>query len=731
MKKQMPGKFGAVAALTLSPVALPGLAQDTTGKRALEEVVVTAQRRGEDLQDVPIAIAAFPEDAIRDFGIADLQGLQTITPGLVINNTSSSASPYLRGVGTRLSTLGLESSVAVYIDDRYVSRTSAAMFDLADVQRVEVLKGPQGTLYGRNASGGAIRVITRVPGDEFAGELTASVGSFKQVNLRGYAGGAITEQLKISVTGASNTRDGYADNVFLGTQANEQDFRALRTKLVWEPTDRVDFTLSGAYWSRDDTNGNQQQALDTARENVGLARGGMAGDGRDKIASSIRGNIEADELSIDFRANVAFDGFEVSSITTYAESRPDGEVDSDGTSSPTLDTHTFEEADTLTQEFQVLSADEGPWKWVVGAFYFDQEGAASFTADFLFRFGPGVLTNELQEVDTTAYALFGQASYELSESLSLTVGGRLSYEEKDVRQFKIPGATGSNVSLPFQDSADWSDFTPKITLRHYSAAGMIYATCSEGFKSGGFNYPASSPSAVPLDQEEITQYELGYKGALPGNRLRLNTSLFYYDYVDLQVTRAASNEGGVALTTENAANASVLGLDVDATWLMGDRLQITAAMSLLDTRYSDYDASARVAAADLVAGGGPGYGVVLFDADGESLLRAPDFSGFLSARYEIDLPSGTMPLTVTYSYTGEYDFDFVGSPSTGALTQDAVGLLGARASYRAANGRWRVSVWGNNLTDEEYFNEVVANGFSLRGNWAAPRTYGVDLSLFF
>ena len=717
----------------LLPLALAVSSAPTNAQ--LEEVIVTAQKRAESLQDVAIAVSAFTNEGLKDFGIVDTQSLQMVTPGLVYNNTSSGGSPYLRGVGTRLATLGLESSVATYIDDRYVSRSGAAMFDLADVERIEVLKGPQGTLYGRNATGGAIRVITKTPGEELEGEVGLTVGDYDQLDINGYVGGPITDSFRAQISAAVNTRDGYADNLSSegNSEFDDRDFQAFRGKLLWDINDMASVKLAAAYWERDDTNAHRVQALDTAAENVGLASGGITGSDPDEVASALKGNIKLDETSVDLRIDVAFETFDFASITTYAEGNLDGISESDGTSYKTLDVYTFEETETITQELQLVSNSDDRLQWIVGAYYFDQEGDANFTGDF--RGGALFISNQHQAVDTTAYALFGQLSYDLSGSLSLTLGGRYSDEEKEVEQTTIPGTIPVGVGpLPFEDDKSWDEFTPMATLKYENDVGMLYFTYSQGFKSGGFNYPAANPAAVALDPEVLDSYEFGFKGDLLDGRLRLNGATLYYDYSDLQVTRAAQDDGSgtsVSLTTENAADAKVIGLEADFTWLATEALTLMGGFSWLDTEYEDYDASAKVPVYETPGGSGPGYTDVFFDADGESMLRAPDFSAFLSARYEIDLNDALVPVVLTYSYTDDYDFDFIGSPSTSQLQSDSYGLLSARISYEPYNGSWTASVWGNNLTDEDYFNEVTANGFSLRGNMAPPRTYGVDLTYMF
>lgn len=290
-----------------------------------------------------------------------------VTPGLVYNNTSSSGSPYLRCVGTRLATLGLEPSIATYVDDRYISRSGAAMFDLADVERIEVLKGPQGTLYGRNAKGGAIRIITKNPGSELEGEVGATLGSENRRDINGYIGGPVTDSVSALVSGAVNKRDGYADNIFEGdgnSEFDDRDFQAFRGKLLWDITEMASVKFSAANWKRDDTNAMRVQALDTAAENVGLACGGISGTDTDEVASAVNGNIELDETSFDLRFDLSFDAFDFASITTYAEQNVDGVGESDGTSYKTLDIYTFEETETFTQEVQLVSNSDESLNWM-------------------------------------------------------------------------------------------------------------------------------------------------------------------------------------------------------------------------------------------------------------------------------------------------------------------------------------------------------------------------------
>jgi len=258
---------------------------------------------------------------------------------------------------------------------------------------------------------------------------------------------------------------------------------------------------------------------------------------------------------------------------------------------------------------------------------------------------------------------------------------------------------------------------------------MAYATFSRGYKSGGVNYPIySTPSGI--EPEILDMYEIGLKGDYLDNTLRLNAAVFFYDYSDLQVQRPAGS--GAGTTVENAADAEIWGLDVDATWVISDAFSLRAGLSALDSEYTEYTAIATVRNAYVLGVEAPGGRGVDYDASGESLLKAPDLSYFVTANYDLNVGTGTVPMSVTWSWKDDTTFDFPVDPVWGPyMVQDSYGLLSARISYLPADERWSVGVWGRNLTDEEYFNELAANAMGMRGGPGDPRTYGVDFQFNF
>ena len=703
----------------------------------LEEVVVTAQKRSQNLQEVPLTISTFSSDKIDEYGVTNIQSLATVTPGLVVASTQGSPSPYIRGVGTRLASTGLGPSVPVYIDERYVGGGAGAVLEAPDVERVEVLKGPQGTLYGRNSIGGALRIILKDPGDEWETTLEGTVGSYNQRDVEGIVGGPVSDNVRVQVAGAWYQRDGYADNLSSegNSEYDDRDYQMLRSRIIWDISKQTSLKWTGAWLERDDTAGFRQNSLDMAPSNIGLTFGGVTGSDGGEVAHNIPGNSESTLYSHDIVLDVALKNMDFMSVTTYADIDSDGPFENDGGSLNWLGGYIAGEEQTFSQEFRLTSKFEGDWQWVVGVEYYDTD-AESLTTGTSIGFPPGVI-GELgtQSVETDSFAVLGKLNYSISDDWIVSVGARYTDEEKKQNTVSNPGYLNlTGGPLPFASSASWTELTPTLNIQRFLDFGMLYFTYSQGFKSGGFNTPTNTKfdgeERPILDPEILDNHEAGFKGEFFGGLLRLNGAVYHYDYTDLQVTRAAGDGDTPVLVTQNAADAEVWGLDVDFSWAATESLIVNGGFNALDTEYKDYDASAKVPCIELgcgVAGPGTGYGDVFYDARGESLLRAPEFTAFLSARYEIQFDNGSMPLVVSYSYADEFQYDFIVSPSTAELEQDSVGLLQARISYVPDRGNWRISLWGDNLTDEEYYTEKIANENSLRVNYQPPRTYGLDV----
>lgn len=722
-------------ATMLAPMAAFGQTAEEDSAANIGDIVVTAQRRSENMMKVPVAISAFTGDTLARSGVQGVQGLSVATPAIVYPSTGAYAQPYIRGVGSRLLQNGLDPSVATYIDGRYISRQSAVVFDFADIERVEVLKGPQGALFGRNASAGAIRVITKDVGTETEGYVKAGYGNYNQWTLSGAVNAALTDNFGVRVSAMTSQRDGYAKNLVASGRNDwdDRNFTAVRYKFRWTPGDILDAKLSLSYWHQDDNAGNDTIALGVPQYTSGLAGGGISGTDRKHVATALTGTNKKDELAGELNLGFDLGSIQLQSITTYADLDNRLTFDGDGTSTRAVDATVFENTKTFSQEVQLSSKGTNTIDWIIGAFYFRDNTAFDTTIDV----GTRIISNGLQKVLTESYAGFGQATWHMSPELSFILGGRYSHDKKSVDSLKSPNLGAVTLPLtPYRDSKSWSKFTPSATIQYDFGDTLVYAKFARGYKSGGFNYPVQNQPV--LRPEVLDMYEVGLKGSFFNRAVRTTLSGYYYDYSDLQVTRAAASGVGVVVTTENAANAKLYGLDADITWSVTPAFTLNGAVSWQHSEYKNYLASAKVYRAVLPGGTARGMVDVGFDADGHRLLRAPKFSAYAAANYDISVGQGVIPINLSYAYKGSYDFDFIYDPpsatqlgTTKALRQKAYSIVNGRIGYHPISNKWSVSGWVNNLFNEKYFDDVVAAGVGIRGSYGAPRTYGVEFQINF
>jgi len=731
---------GVTFAITLGLLsgfwALTAQAETDAQTRGIEEVVVTAQKREQSLMDAAIDVTAFSGIQLREAGIDDVFGISKAIPGLTIQNTGANPQIFMRGVGTRITGTGLDSAVAVYVDDRFVTRQTGQVFDIYDVERVEVLKGPQGVLFGRNSTGGAIRIITAEVSDELEGELNFGYGTEEYQMASGFVNVPVTDNFGIRISAQSRQRDAFKENIFEGgADFDDLDAQSVRLKARWDVSDRS--TLKFSYDRSKATDLSSSGAVSLDRGNPrGVALGGITTSERDKIASSLGTDpfygspkIESDSFQLRFETSLS-DSLDLAAYLHYADFRSAKPGDYDGTSFQDIEVESaFFDASDVGFGIELSSNSDGPLSWVVGANAF--EGDAE--SDFDLRVGPAGggkvrLSTGYGFYDNTAYGVFGSFDYDLNERWTLTVGGRYTYEDKENSLATSLIAVATVSPVPASDGESWNEFTPKVTLTYNLDNGIIYGTFASGFKSGGYNHPLRVGAVI--QPETIDMIEVGYKADL-SDSVRLTSAFFAYSYDDLQVTKAAS--GGGTVTTENATDSDIMGLDVDLTWAATEKLTLRFNAEYLDTEYKDYETAGR--APNTVLTGDPaaiGYGFVFFNAKGQEMLRAPELAAYLSMQYDspIDVGGreGSLSLNMNYAWKDDYLFDFEVDPLVD-VTQDAHGILNARATLTI--DKVSLSVWGKNLTDEVYFFDKVVAGTNNRGNYGHPRTYGVDFAYRF
>jgi len=733
---QSSGTFAITLSLLFNFWSSTAQAEAETQARGIEEVVVTAQKREQSLMDAAIDVTAFSGIQLREAGIDDVFGMAKAIPGLTIQNTGANPQIFMRGVGTRITGTGLDSAVAVYVDDRFVTRQTGQVFDIYDVERVEVLKGPQGVLFGRNSTGGAIRIITAEVSDELEGELNFGYGTEEYQMASGFVNVPVTDNFGIRISAQSRQRDAFKENIFEGgADFDDLDAQSVRVKARWDVSDNS--TLKFSYDRSKATDLSSSGAVSLDRGNPrGVALGGITTSERDKIASSLGTDpfygspkIESDSFQLRFETSLS-DSLDLVAYLHYADFRSAKPGDYDGTSFQDIEVESaFFDASDVGFGIELSSNSDGPLSWVVGANAF--EGDAE--SDFDLRVGPAGggktrLSTGYGFYDNTAYGVFGSFDYDLNERWTLTVGGRYTYEDKENSLATSLIAVATVSPVPASDGESWNEFTPKVTLTYNLDNGIIYGTFASGFKSGGYNHPLKVGAVI--QPETIDMIEVGYKADL-SDSVRLTSAFFAYSYDDLQVTKAAS--GGGTVTTENATDSDIMGLDVDLTWAATEKLTLRFNAEYLDTEYKDYETAGR--APNTVLTGDPaaiGYGFVFFNAEGQEMLRAPELAAYLSMQYDspIDVGGreGSLSLNMNYAWKDDYLFDFEVDPLVD-VTQDAHGILNARATLTI--DKVSLSVWGKNLTDEVYFFDKVVAGTNNRGNYGHPRTYGVDFAYRF
>ena len=747
----------AVAAILFAQVAA-GVAHAQTAP--LEEVVVTAQKRAGNLQDTPIAISAVTGDAIEKLNIDDIGAIAAANPSLVYSEAGGEAQLYIRGIGSNIFNIGADQSVATHIDGVYTGRANMGLTQFLDIDRVEILRGPQGTLYGRNATGGAINIISRAPTDEFEGYVSGLVGSFDRIDVRGAVAGPITENLSGRLAVRRLKDDGYTEDLDPqgGDKVDDNDLAALRGSLRWK-SDVLTATLIAEYSEFE--NGNTSIF---PIDNTGLAESLGAKPNRDihKTYNNTPSFHEWETGGVTGILDWAVtDTTNLNLTVGYRDWDSDFLFNTDGTEIEITRTTLSYASEQLSAELR-LSGESGWGRWLVGAYWFDED---KYGALGLVRSGftpPAVLVPRSfifrAEGTGEATALFGQVDFKLADTWTLSAGLRYSDEKKGdfLRQSTllpdnellglftpnpIPDATPASTR---RVSRSWDAWTPRVGLEFRpSDDRLFYLTYSEGFKSGGFN--DLSVVNPPFDPELVDSIEVGAKTEWLGGRLRANASAFYYDYTDLQVSVFASVGSITTTFTTNAAEATVQGLELDLVAKVTESLDIAASLAVLDATYDRFvtpygSCTAVNVALDARCAGRVGL-PRLIDAAGNRLNNAPEFKGSVSATYRFDLSGGgSISLQGAAHHQGRVYFL---PANTTVMSQSSYTLVDARIGYENESGDLAVGAFVKNLADEDYFHNIVqftstsdarkdvfAIGNAL-GYPAAGRQWGVEVTYRF
>ena len=755
-----------VAILILLDAGTVSVAQETAGDEQvneIEEIIVTARRREESLHAVPGSVSAFSESRLRDLQAADMRQVQYAVPNFHFQRSdSSNAAVYLRGIGQNDSLPFVESGVGVYIDDVYVARSQAAFVELFDIERVEVLRGPQGTLYGRNSPGGAVKLITRQPSDEFEAHAEVGAGSLKARIYNGRVSGPLSGdgRLKGKIAFSGVNRDGHSENAVLGGTDGDTNTLSFRSGLNFEASDNLSFVLRfEGKFERPDRSLTpiRKTPLTLFPDPVGAPFSPVTYLPTEEAFGSpyvVEGtaNVLADLTThgASFKIKRLFgDGWYVESVTAYRKLSWDFVLDADSTPHPVLDIPVYEDDDQFSTELRVAYESDSGLSFTGGFFYFIDDDVvlagfddASASFEFFGLFFPiisvGIPSGGYGESDqrTRSIAAFADVTFPVSDTTSVEIGARYTIDEKEVTRrgefFFDPTLSLSLDQPPFlagigfpgenlQDTQDWNAVTPRAVLSHQPNDCLtLYGSVSRGFKSGGFPGRAFAGSEFkPFDPETVWTFETGIKGRDPDNRFTYSVAYFYNDYNDLQLNGFGQDPvtGQFVSLFTNAASAITRGLEGVVSYRPGHRLSIDASVGYLNAEYEEFET--------LVNG-------VLTDVSTRRLPNAPEWTGFLGVTYSDQLTPGIAgTVHVDVAYKGDHANESSDSPN---LAVAAATYLNAFVSISASDQRWEVRLGGTNLTDNaraaQSFNTAEFSGVET-AFMGAPRLYEVRLLLRF
>ena len=755
-------KLGLVSAIALTTGQYMAHAQDGSGEqeeaRTLGRVTVTAQRREEDLIDVPLSVSAFDAAQLEATGAVDITSIQRSTPNATIEvarGSNSTLIAFIRGVGQQDPLWGFEPGVGLYVDDVYIARPQGAILDIFDIDRIEVLRGPQGTLYGRNTIGGAIKYVTKKMSDEPELKAKVNFGSYSQLDTIVSGSTPIGDQFAIGGAIASYQRDGYGKNLFTGAEHYDKDVLAYRVSAEWQPTS--DFFVRFAYdKSQDDSNAKHGHRLLPSADgtlpvtdNVYDTRGGAGDD------NSVE--TEGYSLTAEWDVNPAVT---LKSITAYREGHTVTPIDFDALPQPDFDVPAYYNDDQFSQEFQMLYTGDR-LSGVAGIYYLD--GSADGAFDLLLS-SLGVTVFQGGKQDKENFSLYGDFTYDLTDRWSVSLGGRYTKDETtaDVtRELWLGLGSGSfdadnQTSLFLATQTGYTglnredeEFTPRISVSYKATDDInLYATYAQGFKAGGFD-PRARADLDPLGlsqegfgPEKVDSYEIGLKGNFFDNRLQLNTAAFYAEYTDQQITvqsGADSDNDGVNDTfvssVFNAGSSEYKGLEIEGSWFISDEFTLMGNLGYIDAEIKEI-LSAGVNIADQFV-----------------TQNTPELQGQLSLNYMKDFGPdfGAISITGSASYRDEYylfnvpneGFDpgtNVVFPAGGpALDPDSYTLLDLSLVWTSPSEKLKFGIHGRNLTDEEYrvaaYNFVTPSQLGADSAYSAfygpPRTVTASISYEF
>jgi len=739
-----------IAAALLDITASPAFAQSdqaapaaaVSSETGVKDIVVTAEKRNSSLQRTPVAVTPLAGDALADQQVRSIADVQGLVPNFQFGAAQGTANIFLRGVGVTSLNPTTEGSVAVNLNDVYVSRPISQLTGFYDVSNIEVLRGPQGTLYGRNATAGSINIRTNMPTNEWSGYARLTGGNYSTVNTEAaISGPIIKDKLLFRIAVLSEDHSGYGKNIVTGHDIDDKKSRAIRGTLVAKPASNFTATVIAEYYHEKDASGGLHYFGPTGES-------GLPGQSGLAPLFLVRGGYNAtnilDEASdIDPRYYIATyaitgtmewkptESLSLKSITGYRDQKTNVFTTAGGGGHPTTAYYTYgEPANQVSQELQA-NYDKGPIELTAGLYYFHENDTANpsdlLYSNYLYGGSGDQFIRFLSfrgTIRTDSKAAYAQGTYHLTDKLSLTAGIRYSHDDKSFSQQRqlsttlvySPDAPVTNLGTRYAQFGSW---TPKFGIQYQvTPTTLLYATYAKGFRAGGFDISSTAPALQP---EKLTDYEGGIKTTFFDRRLRLNLAGFYYDYTNLQI----QTSNGTNFILINAGSAKLYGAEAEISALPIPALEIDASAAYLHTRFGTYY-STDPARPNLPPLGGVG-GLNTVNFEGNRLPNAPSFSAHVSAEYNFELPRGKLGLRGEVNYTSKF---YLNPNNVYFQSQGAYAKGNAFLTYRDDKG-WSVGAYVRNISNKiTIITSNVANTFGSvnSGTVSAPRTYGIEVT---
>jgi iron complex outermembrane receptor protein len=679
----------------------------------VQEVVVTAEKRAGNITTTPIAVQVLSAEKLANAAVTNIYDIANMTPGLRMDLLGTNLQPTIRGVTSNTSGTGNSPNVAIYVDGYYQPSNLSNNLELADIKEIEVVKGPQGTLFGRNATGGAILVSTLAPSFTPSGKIEAGYGKDNDVRLTAYVTGPITANLAGSASVIYRDYDGFTKNIFTGHKDGLLKSVLGRVKLLYKPTDDLSITATLRSSNTHDGQGRVYR-IDLP---VGAATQGFFIPGTVVATKKFTNSQDLQPMSttrvVDGGITTVYD-MHFATLTSYSgfqNEKTYQQTDLDGTSTKLANITTRTNTEILSQEFNINSNSSGPLKWTVGAnFYYNLDRVpANYTAT---NASPNPPSSRNAKILTKAYAVFADVTWEFVPTWFLTAGARESSEHKI---FKF-----NNLTTQIVDTAHtWDSFTPRVNLRHeFDRNTSVYASFSKGFKAGTYN--ASTAVAAPINPERITAYEVGFKMSRPG--LIWNNSAYHYVYRDMQVSSYDFTVAVPVTKLQNVGKATIYGIDTDLTWILTDKFDVNFDAAYTHGRYNKFPG----ATAYFPNANGIAYRSVPVDNSGKQMVRTPDFTGSVTLNYTQPVNFGTLRGSVHNYYTSSL-YTEVGEQ----FKIHGYDLTDLTVSWTSLNGKWKVTGLIKNAFNKYYISCWDPVGSAIMVNDGAPRFYRASLSYAF